>query len=223
MKQSKKKKSKNLALKSLHSALRGLLDDPKFQYGNPSKLIKPPPREKEDKVEKKKRKHHITKERKRILSVGGGFDLRDDDQHDYFNENESLTRKNGIIYIKSRENVLIPKLTDDEVMERHKKADETMKEVWTNIINKYESMKNQGDLINLQTGEIIEDNGHIKGLNHEYTNTETVETRYKSTLKDILDINDGDELDDEYSIWQGEEERGIEDDMGDLEENNSGE
>nr|2YFV_C Chain C, SCM3 [Kluyveromyces lactis NRRL Y-1140] len=63
--------------------------------------------------------------------------------------------RDGVVYIMSKENRLIPKLSDEEVMERHKKADENMKRVWSQIIQKYESIDNQGDVIDLQTGEVI--------------------------------------------------------------------
>lgn len=92
-----------------------------------------------------------------------------------------------IIYIRSKENILIPKLSDDEVMQRHKKADENMKNVWSNIIQKYEQMDDsKGDLIDLNTGEIIEDNGHVRELSQLGSNLEESNTTYKSSFNDIF-------------------------------------
>ncbi|SMN18295.1 similar to Saccharomyces cerevisiae YDL139C SCM3 Nonhistone component of centromeric chromatin that binds stoichiometrically to CenH3-H4 histones, required for kinetochore assembly [Maudiozyma saulgeensis] len=100
--------------------------------------------------------------------------------------NTKTSNHNDIIYIRSKENVLIPKLTDDEVMERHKIADENMKNVWTNIIAKYENADDsKGDLINLSTGEIIEDNGHVRELSTLKQPNQT-STSYKTTFGDIL-------------------------------------
>lgn len=97
-----------------------------------------------------------------------------------------IDQPNDIIYIRSKENVLIPKLTDDEVMERHKIADENMKNVWTNIIAKYENADDsKGDLIDLNTGEIIEDNGHVRELSTMKPSSFAA-TSYKSTFTDRL-------------------------------------
>ncbi|KAG0673051.1 hypothetical protein C6P43_001703 [Kluyveromyces marxianus] len=63
------------------------------------------------------------------------------------------TRKDGVVYILSKENRLIPKLSDEEIMERHRKADENMKRVWSEIIAKYENIEDQGDTIDLRTEE----------------------------------------------------------------------
>ena len=87
----------------------------------------------------------------------------------------------------SKENQVIPKLTDDEVMERHKRADENMKKVWSNIISKYESIEDQGDVVDLKTGEIVEDNGHIKKLTASNI-TKDNKTRYTSVLLSLIHI-----------------------------------
>ncbi|CCD22372.1 Scm3p NDAI_0A02140 [Naumovozyma dairenensis CBS 421] len=202
MKISKKKKSKKLALKSLHGALRGLLNESPTTLNNPKTLLKSSETNDKStaKLKETKPKHVKSKKKSKgqyVRKIGGREG--ENEVSPYYNafdedNNENVTEKNGIIYIKSRENILIPKLTDDEVMERHKKADETMKEVWTNIINKYESVETQGDLIDLKTGEIIEDNGHIRGLQHGHADTTT---RYQSThFHEERNVND------EYSIWQ---------------------
>lgn len=112
-------------------------------------------------------------------------------------------QKNGIMYIMSKEQHPIPKLTDEQIMERHKKADESMKNVWSSIIAKYESMEDQGDIVDLRTGEILEDNGHLRGISQQPSSDHEV-TRYKSTSKDILSTNIEQEEADEYSIWQDE-------------------
>nr|2L5A_A Chain A, Histone H3-like centromeric protein CSE4, Protein SCM3, Histone H4 [Saccharomyces cerevisiae] len=74
-------------------------------------------------------------------------------------------------------------------MERHKLADENMRKVWSNIISKYESIEEQGDLVDLKTGEIVEDNGHIKTLTAN-NSTKDKRTKYTSVLRDIIDISD---------------------------------
>ncbi|CCE61386.1 hypothetical protein TPHA_0A03080 [Tetrapisispora phaffii CBS 4417] len=82
--------------------------------------------------------------------------------------------QNDVIYIKSKENHLIPKLTDAEVLLKHKVADENMKKTWLDIISKYENPENQNsDVIDLKTGEIVEDNGHLRTLlnNRDKTGT----------------------------------------------------
>lgn len=164
----KNKKSKSLrnnnALKSLHGALRSLLDKQTTSNGQLTK--------KSTSAEVHSKKQYPK-------------------------------QKNDVIYIRSKENMLIPKLTDDEVMQRHKKADENMKNVWTNIIAKYEAMDDsKGDLIDLTNSEIIEDNGHVRGLS-DLPQSNTGNTRYISTLTDILPNNNLDigseQLDQKYS------------------------
>ncbi|EGA83645.1 Scm3p [Saccharomyces cerevisiae x Saccharomyces kudriavzevii VIN7] len=107
----------------------------------------------------------------------------------------------------SKENHIIPKLTDDEVMERHKLADENMRKVWSNIISKYESIEEQGDLVDLKTGEIVEDNGHIKTLTANKS-TKDKRTKYTSVLRDIIDISDEEDgnKNDEYTLWANDSE-----------------
>ncbi|EJS44419.1 scm3p [Saccharomyces arboricola H-6] len=176
-----KKISKKKSLKNLHGALKKLLNES-------SKKNETGIRKQNDYSSVPKTKMHTptmvknkTKKRKNIRPIA---------------------ERNGHIYILSKENQVIPKLTDDEVMERHKQADETMKEVWSNIISKYESLEDQGDLVDLKTGEIIEDNGHIKKLTANST-TNDKKTRYTSVLRDIIDISDYEDgsKDDEYTIW----------------------
>lgn len=111
------------------------------------------------------------------------------------------SERNGVLYIMSKEHQLIPKLTDEKVMELHKRADENMKRAWSEIITKYETVDNQGDIIDMQTGELIEDNGHLRGISQEGN-----QIRYKSTLQDLIGV--GDDESKNYDIWQdeGEEE-----------------
>ncbi|CUS23090.1 LAQU0S08e01904g1_1 [Lachancea quebecensis] len=98
-------------------------------------------------------------------------------------ESSSLDK---IVYIMSKESHLIPKLTDEQVMSRHKQADENMKRVWAHLIEKYGSLEDQGDVLNLATGEIIEDNGHVRGLSAQVADNNE---RYVSVLSDLLDID----------------------------------
>ncbi|AET41359.1 Scm3p Ecym_8063 [Eremothecium cymbalariae DBVPG len=121
-------------------------------------------------------------------------------------ESTPVMEKNGIVYIMSKENQLIPKLSDEEVMERHRRADENMKQAWADIIEKYESVEDQGDVVDLQTGEIVEDNGHIRSIQSfgsvRDTKDVAADVKYKSVLTDILDIED-----DGRNVWlSGEEE-----------------
>ncbi|CCH61758.1 hypothetical protein TBLA_0F02160 [Henningerozyma blattae CBS 6284] len=148
-----------------------------------------------------------------------------------------IATRNGITYIKSKENKPIPKLSDDQVMERHKLADKNMKDTWLKIIDKYENLTDQGDLIDLKTGEIVENNGHVQNINQSDSNSSPMgliyqngsrdknsntksgynhSIRYNSTLMDIINIQEDKKYGDEYSIWQesGEED---EDDDGAVE------
>ncbi|CCF56405.1 hypothetical protein KAFR_0B01070 [Kazachstania africana CBS 2517] len=168
-KHTKKTRKKSSALKTLHGALKSLLQDTTT----------------ESMTFKKK------------VSVGGGV------KHNEI----PVLKENGVVYIMSKENVLIPRLSDDEIMAKHKKADETMKTVWNNIIDKYENLDDQGDLIDLQKGEILEDNGHIRNLGQNGSIDEKI--RYKSTLKGLIPTTDGSrdgaddsEEDNEFSVWQ---------------------
>lgn len=153
----------------------------------------------------------ITKRRKTSLRrlTGALKELLDADKNDDKapSENgESLPQsENGLVYIMSKEHMLIPKLSDEEVLERHKRADENMKQVWTRIIEKYENLKDQGDIVDLQTGEIIEDNGHLRNLDTGSSRKPDPELngtiQYQSILNDIIDIKDYDK-----SVWEEEEQ-----------------
>ncbi|SSD59258.1 uncharacterized protein SCODWIG_01019 [Saccharomycodes ludwigii] len=94
--------------------------------------------------------------------------------------------KNGHTYIYSKENTIIPKLTDDEVIQKHKNADENMKKAWLDIISKYENVADQGDVIDLHTGEIIEDNGHLRSLK---SNKSRVGDKYVSSILNGITIS----------------------------------
>ncbi|SCU92695.1 LAMI_0E11628g1_1 [Lachancea mirantina] len=113
---------------------------------------------------------------------------------------EFVEERNGVIYIMSKERQPIPKLTDEEVMKRHKRADENMKEVWARLIEKYESMQDEGDVIDLNSGEIVEDNGHVRGLASN-ENHYADEDRYISVLSDLLDVDTT-----QNNVWGEEQE-----------------
>lgn len=181
----RKKRSKKVALKKLHGALRGLLNKPQANRSYDKVDVTPGviPEIVPTVVPKGKKESLGAPIKKMPLHVS------------------SIDEKKDITYIVSRENQLIPKLTDSQIMERHKQADENMRNVWSSIISKYENVQHQGDVIDLRTGEVIEDNGHLRGISHDSHN---METRYQSSLRDILDIED-DEEDGEYSIWQDDD------------------
>ncbi|AGO11856.1 AaceriADR088Cp [[Ashbya] aceris (nom. inval.)] len=106
-----------------------------------------------------------------------------------------------VVYVMSRENEPIPRLSDAEVMERHRRADENMKQAWTRIIEKYSALDDQGDVVDLHTGEIVEDNGHIRGLSAGAR----AEVRYESALRDLVDVDE-----DRGGVWSAEETEGAE-------------
>ncbi|AMD20077.1 HCL074Cp [Eremothecium sinecaudum] len=124
---------------------------------------------------------------------------------------EAVTEKNGVIYIMSKESQLIPKLSDAEVLERHRRADENMRQAWAEIIKKYEGLEDQGDVVDLTTGEIVEDNGHIRNLTTEIKN-DVKAGQYKSALDDILDVEPHQD-----SIWRDDESEGSEEEEADIE------
>lgn len=135
----------------------------------------------ENQVEERVTKHPVSKQR----------------CEEGFSSNDPVTQHDGVTFIMSKENQLIPKLTEEEVIERHRKADENMKQVWSKIIQKYENVEDQGDLIDLRTGEIVEDNGHLRGLSATTVNT----TKYVSVLNDLIEIEQA-----ESSIWNDEQD-----------------
>lgn len=149
-----------------------------------------------------------------VLPKEGAFQTVEDQEHE--------RKHNGIIYVMSRELHPIPKLTDEQIMARHKKADESMKQVWSNIIAKYESLDCQGDVIDLQTGEILEDNGHLRNISSENHNHREV-TQYKSILQDILVTNECPEDSSSQSIWQDGETDDEEDNADYVQEMSEGE
>lgn len=129
----------------------------------------------------------------------------------------TLSGKDDSAYVLSKEDQLIPKLSDNEIMERHKRADENMRQVWTNIIRKYESIEDQGDVLDLHTGEVVEDNGHIRGLSNDIS---VGDTRYQSVLKDIIEFNE-ERDNDKFALWGDDDAEDPND--GDYESENDGE
>lgn len=200
-----KKSSREKKIKRLHGALKGLLKDRSFvnnKCNDPNGSL---PEILPGVIESAKVDHLNTVEKETQTLQG----------------NATITENTGIMYIMSRENHLIPKLTDDQLMERHRQADENMKQVWTSIISKYESIEDQGDVLDLHTGEVIEDNGHIRGLSHGVKYHDT--NGYTSTLKELLQIDD-EQKDNEHIIWEEEEEESdeeyIQEEAEDSEEEN---
>lgn len=180
-----KKISKKRSLKNLHGALKGLL------------------KESNKKGEVKIRKRRDCNPVPQVCTpMIEKLKTKKSDEN-----SRPIAERNGHVYILSKENHIIPKLTDDEVMERHKRADENMKKVWSNIISKYESIEDQGDLVDLKTGEIVEDNGHIKTLTANNT-TKDKRTKYTSVLRDIIDISDEEDGDknDKCTLWANDNE-----------------
>lgn len=171
-----KKKSKKSSLRMLHGALKELLRDNNTVV--PDGEVTPL---RENQVEERVTKHPASKQR---CEEGSS-------------SNDPVTQHDGVTFIMSKENQLIPKLTEEEVIERHRKADENMKQVWSKIIQKYENIEDQGDLIDLRTGEIVEDNGHLRGLSATTMNT----TKYVSVLNDLIEIEQA-----ESSIWNDEQD-----------------
>lgn len=196
---------KKSTLKSLHSALKGMLKDEEGKKLNQEDFGAKGASETVPLVNSTKMQ---------VLPKEGAFQTVEDQEHE--------RKHNGIIYVMSRELHPIPKLTDEQIMARHKKADESMKQVWSNIIAKYESLDCQGDVIDLQTGEILEDNGHLRNISSENHNHREV-TQYKSILQDILVTNECPEDSSSQSIWQDGETDDEEDNADYVQEMSEGE
>ena len=137
----------------------------------------------------------------------------------------SIQGKNGIIYIRSKERALIPNLSAEETLRRHKQADENMKRAWESIIQKYENINDdvEGDLVDLKTGRIVRDNGHLRRLSL-MPSIRDPNTEYKATLDDLFLGVDRVELprqrhklNNDYSI-QNESEEGEEEEEEEVEE-----
>ncbi|SCU92018.1 LADA_0F13696g1_1 [Lachancea dasiensis] len=170
-----KKKGKQKTLKSLRGALKGLLN-------NQTRVADPRPAQNEPSTVP----DHI--------SPG-------QDRNKQPKETQQCAKhynRENIVYIMSKEAQLIPKLTEEEVMERHKRADENMKRAWNQLIQKYESIEDQGDLLDLKSGEILEDNGHIRGLGAGGAPNARLDN-YVSVLSDLIDVDKA-----STDIWQEE-------------------
>ncbi|CEP62545.1 Scm3p LALA0_S05e08020g [Lachancea lanzarotensis] len=193
----KKKKARQKTLQNLKGALQGLLQSPK----NRSKVVSDPPSQRQS-VASREQTAPVFHEEQR-------------------NDARDSVPSNEIVYVMSKEAQLIPKLTDEQVLERHKRADENMKRAWLHLIEKYESIEDQGDVVDLTTGEIIEDNGHVRGLSAQHGSTASngTDSNYVSVLSDLIEIDNTatniwneneneheDENDDIYNNYNGESE-----------------
>ncbi|KKA01936.1 hypothetical protein D499_0Q00990 [Hanseniaspora uvarum DSM 2768] len=112
------------------------------------------------------------------------------------NENKIvLDNKKYILSIDTHK--AIRNYTDTELAERHDKADKNLANSWKSIISKYEKLgKDQSlsDVVDLKTGTIIVDNGHLKGLNQQDTLKRTEDRNY-NVLGRIKNSYDDDFLD----------------------------
>lgn len=112
------------------------------------------------------------------------------------NENKIvLDNKKYILSIDTHK--AIRNYTDTELAERHDKADKNLANSWKSIISKYEKLgKDQAlsDVVDLKTGTIIVDNGHLKGLNQQDTLKRTEDRNY-NVLGRIKNSYDDDFLD----------------------------
>ena len=91
----------------------------------------------------------------------------------------------------------IPNYTDSELIERHNKADKNLANSWKNIISKYENLgkdESLSDVVDLTTGRIISDNGHLKGLTQQDTLKRTEDRNY-NVLGRVKNSYDDDFLD----------------------------
>lgn len=206
------KKPSRKAVKKLHGALRDILKRESIGSVGNGRYKENNDNNTSDNGSKRPLIPDITETVKEDAIQAGNSKTHKNRSSSKLQDNNTIEEKNGVLYIMSKENQLIPRLTDDEVMKLHKKADENMKQVWSDIIAKYEAVDDQGDVVDLQTGELIEDNGHIRGISNENS-----ETRYESSLKGIVDVE---EEGDGYSIWQdeGDENKDEEEDDNDYEE-----
>ncbi|SCU99211.1 LAFA_0G22672g1_1 [Lachancea sp. 'fantastica'] len=162
----KKKKARHKTLQNLKGALQGLLQVHKKSPSSGTQPVLQQP-------------DVVPSQRSAPVSLG----LQHSDE-------QQLPHANEVVYVMSKESQLIPKLTDEQVLERHKRADENMKRAWLNLIEKYESIEDQGDVVDLTTGEIIEDNGHVRGLNaHPGSTVNASDSNYVSVLSDLIEID----------------------------------
>lgn len=195
-----KKSRKKINLKKLNNAVKGLLEQekqsketPKFSKtkvlpintnsdvkdetdsNNSSSIPKEP-----SPIVTKIKSRTLPWSRKDLIDLDpeSGSDVEIDEKSPLSDQDAELhqeaketVNKHGVIYTMSKENKLIPKFTDDEIMEKHKQADANMKETWMNIINKYSFNEEdeeyggvKSDVIDIRTGQIVEDNGHLRSL-----------------------------------------------------------
>lgn len=87
--------------------------------------------------------------------------------------------------------------TDSELTEKHNKADKNLANSWKTIISKYEKLAKDdtlSDVVDLKTGRIIVDNGHLKGLTQQDTLKQTEDRNYNA-LGRIKNSYDDDFLD----------------------------
>lgn len=87
--------------------------------------------------------------------------------------------------------------TDSELTERHNKADKNLANSWKTIISKYENLAKDdslSDVVDLKTGRIIVDNGHLKSLNQQDTLKQTEDRNYNA-LGRVKNSYDDDFLD----------------------------
>lgn len=112
------------------------------------------------------------------------------------NENKIVLDNNKYI-LSIDTHKAIPNYTDTELTERHNKADKNLANSWKNIISKYENLakdESLSDVVDLKTGRIIVDNGHLKGLNQQDTLKRTEDRNY-NVLGRVKNSYDDDFLD----------------------------
>lgn len=135
-------------------------------------------------------------------------------QRVYGSDGDSFEKKNALkkrkmndqnrIVVDNKKYVLsidthkaIRNYTDSELTERHNKADKNLAKSWKSIISKYENLAKDetlSDVVDLKTGRIVIDNGHLKSLTQQDTLKQTEDRNYNA-LGRIKNSYDDDFLD----------------------------
>lgn len=77
---------------------------------------------------------------------------------------------------------MIPKTSTEDFESRKREIRSKFESAWSNIIDKYSSysLEDQGDIVDIATGKVVEDNGHVRALENKRDPFRYGESRKKS-------------------------------------------
>ena len=148
-----------------------------------------------------------------LKSLDGVYNANYDNQHAYYGISEDAVND----YEEPEEEIVVPVYDPDQELRRKRaRVDFKLKSTFEAIFEKYgKDFDSIGDEIDLVTGEILVNNGHLISMRHEADAGET-QSQLSEELGDDISGSEEDDSEDEVDDDEGENDLGEENDEEDY-------